>query len=312
MTTASKLGSRLGSRTTAEEALGNAQLAGKVAIVTGASSGIGTETARVLALAGADVVMGCRSAAAGEAVAKTLRAGLPEDAGKIEVETLDLADLSSVRAFAEGFSRSGRPLHILVNNAGVMATPLGKTAQGSELQSGTNHVGHFLLTKLLRARLESSAPARIVNVSSALHTRGKASRLLETLERDPGYARRKYVPFDAYADSKLANVLFTRQLSKVLPRAVEVFSLHPGVIPTNLTRSMGVIGSVFRAVGKLFLKTIPQGAATSVYAAVAPELTGQTGAYLADCQVKSPSAEGRDDALAERLWAVSEELVARA
>jgi NAD(P)-dependent dehydrogenase (short-subunit alcohol dehydrogenase family) len=308
MTTATKLGSR----TTAEEALGSAKLAGRVAIVTGANSGLGTETVRVLALGGADVVMGCRSVAAGEEVAKTLRASLPQGSGKVEVQALDLADLASVRAFAEAFLKTERPLHILVNNAGVMATPLGRTAQGSELQSGTNHVGHFLLTKLLRPRLESSAPARIVNVSSSLHTRGRADRLLETLERDPGYAHRKYAPFDAYGDSKLANVLFTRQLAKILPPAVEAFSLHPGVIPTNLTRSMGVMGSVFRSVGKLFMKTIPQGAATSVYAAVAPELKGKSGAYLADCQVRSPSAEARDDALAVKLWDLSEKLTATA
>ena len=190
-----------------------------------------------------------------------------------------------------------------------MATPLGKTAQGNELQTGTNHLGHFLLTKLLRPRLEASAPARIVNVSSSLHSRGKGERLLETLEGDPGYTRRKYVPFDSYGDSKLANVLFTKQLAKVLPASVEAFSLHPGVIATNLTRSMGLVGSVFRTVGKLFTKTIPQGAATSVYAATSPDLAGKSGAYLADCTITSPSAAGQDDALAAKLWDVTEKLV---
>ena len=303
---------RLGSRTTAEEALGGVSLAGKVAVVTGANSGIGTETARVLALAGAHVVMGCRSVAAGEEVAKTLRVSLPKGAGTLEVQTLDLADLASVRAFADRFLAQNRALQILVNNAGVMATPLAKTTQGSELQSGTNHVGHFLLTKLLRPRLEESASARIVNVSSSLHSRGKGARLLETLEGDPGYARRKYVPFDSYGDSKLANVLFTRQLAKVLPKSVEAFALHPGVIATNLTRSMGLAGAVFRTVGKLFMKSIPQGAATSVYAATSPNLAGKSGAYLADCTITSPSAAAQDDTLAARLWDVTEKVVATA
>jgi WW domain-containing oxidoreductase len=301
---------RLGARSTAEEALGAASLAGKVAIVTGASSGIGTETTRVLALGGAHVLMACRSLETGEAAAQALRAALPADAGVIEVLALDLADLASVRAFAEKFLARGLPLHILVNNAGVMATAHGgKTAQGCELQSGTNHVGHFLLTKLLRPRLEASAPARIVNVSSDLHRRGRAERLLETLERDPGFERRKYVPFDAYGDSKLANVLFTHQLAKVLPPTVEAFSLHPGVIPTNLTRSMGFAGAVFRVVGRPFMKSIPQGAATSVYAATAPGLAGKSGCYLSDCAIATPAAEGRDDAIAAQLWAVSEKLV---
>lgn len=304
--------SKLGSRTTAEDALRGASLAGKVAIVTGANSGIGTETARVLALGGAQVILGCRSVTLGEEVATRLRASLPAGAGQLDVQAVDLADLVSVRAFAEAYLASGRRLHILVNNAGVMAPPLGKTAQGHELQVGTNHLGHFLLTTLLLPLLEASAPARIVNVSSGLHTRGKGERLLETLERDPGYTSRKYVPFDAYGDSKLANVLFTRQLAKVLPPAVQTFSLHPGVIPTNLTRSMGLGGAVFRAVGKVFMKSIAQGAATSVYAATAPALAGDSGAYLADCAVARSSREGRDDALAARLWDVTTKLVATA
>jgi NAD(P)-dependent dehydrogenase (short-subunit alcohol dehydrogenase family) len=302
--------SKLGARSTAEDALAARSLNGKIAIVTGANSGIGTETARVLALGGAHVLLACRSLATGEEAAKTLRASLPAGAGAVEVLELDLAHLESVRAFAERFLATGRPLHILVNNAGVMATPLGKTAQGHELQSGINHVGHFLLTKLLRPRLEASAPSRIVNVSSAMHSRGRAQRLLDTLERDPGFVQRKYVPFDAYGDSKLANVLFTHQLAKVLPSSVEAFSLHPGVIPTNLTRSMGFAGSVFRTVGKLFMKTIPQGAATSVYAATAPELAGRSGSYLADCAIVLPSTEGRNGAIAAKLWAVTEQLVA--
>lgn len=302
---------RLGSRTTAEQALRGISLKGKRAIVTGASSGLGVETARVLALAGADVVLACRTTAAGEEVAQRLRGALPQGAGTLEVQRLDLSDLASVRAFAQAYVTSGQPLHLLMNNAGVMAPPLGKTAQGFELQVGTNHLGHFLLTTLLRPALERSAPARVVTVSSGLHTQGRAARLLETLASDPAFEKRKYAPFAQYGDSKLANILFTRGLAKRLPPAVQAFSLHPGVINTNLSRSMtGVSGAIFRSLGGLFMKSVPQGAATSVYGATAPELEDQSGAYLSDCHVARPTAEALDDALVEKVWQLSEKCVA--
>ena len=301
---------RLGSRTTAEEALRGVSLQGAFAVVTGASSGIGAEAARVLAQAGARVIMACRSMASGEEVATAIRASLASGAPSVEVKPLDLTDLASVRALADEVLANGRPIELLINNAGVMATPLGKTKQGSELQVGTNHLGHFLLTKLLLPALARATQARVVNLSSALHYRGRGARLLETLTEDPGYERRTYTPFDAYGDSKLANVLFTRHLARVAPRGVATFSLHPGVIPTNLTRSMGLLGAAYRFVGKPFLKSIPQGAATTIYAATAPELAEESGAYLSDCGVARSSREGRDEALAEKLWEVSESLVA--
>lgn len=296
-----------GSRTKAEEALRGADLTGKTVIVTGANSGIGAETARVLAHAGAAVTMACRTVQTGEEAAAKFRAA---KASTLKVAALDLTDLDSVRRFASAFLAEHDTIDLLVNNAGIMASPLGATKQGIESQIGTNHVGHFLLTKLLLSALERSKAARIVNVSSALHTRGRGERMLETLTTDKAYATRTYAPFDAYGDSKLANVLFTRALAKRLPKHVEAFSLHPGVIATNLTRSMGVVGAIYKTVAAPFLKSIPQGAATSVYAAVAPELEGRSGAYLADCQVKEASREGRSDDLAARLWDASEMLVA--
>jgi NAD(P)-dependent dehydrogenase (short-subunit alcohol dehydrogenase family) len=290
-----------GKHTRAEEVVSGISLKGKTAIVTGASSGIGVETARALAKAGADLVFAVRSESAGNAVADDIRRDLPNAA--IDVRLLDLTDLDSVRAFAEGFARP--TIDLLINNAGVMATPRGTTKQGIELQVGTNHVGHFLLTKLLEKKL--APDARVVNVSSSFHKRGRGARLIGTLTEDPRYEKRRYAPFDAYADSKLANVLFTRSLAKRLKQPC--FSLHPGVIKTNLTRSMGALGAVFRAVGGLFMKSIPQGAATTVYAAVSPELAGETGAYLEDCHVSRASREAADDALADRLWEISEKLV---
>lgn len=300
--------STLGKRSTAEQALQGQKLSGLTAIVTGASSGLGIETTRVLALAGANVTMAVRSVEAGERVKAELSAKLPKGSGALDVKPLDLSDLQSVRAFAAA-SGDG-PLDLLINNAGIMAPPLGVSAQGWESQMGTNHLGHFLLTTLLEPRLRQSKAARVVNVSSDLHRRGSGASVLATLDTDRAFAQRKYVPFDAYGDSKLANVLFTRGLAKRLPPNVSAFSLHPGVIATNLTRSMGFGGVLFRSIGRLFLKSVEQGAATTVWAASAPELSGKSGSYLSDCAVETPLHEALDETLVERTWALSQNAVA--
>lgn len=299
-----------GKHTTAIEALRGQRLDGLTAIVTGANSGLGVETARALAFAGANVILPCRSVALGEQVAATLRAELPPNAGQLEVAALDLADLDSVRAFTQGFLASGRRLDLLINNAGVMARPLTLTAQGFESQVGINHLGHFALTVGLLPAL--SPTGRVVTVASNVHTRGKAKNVLETLTADRAFTARRYSRYGAYDDSKLANVLFTRGLAKRLAPGQSAHAIHPGVVGTNLARSMGVMGKVFVFFLKLFSKNPAQGAATSVFAATAPELAGQSGAYLADCAVKSSSLEGQDAELAERLWAVSEQVVAAA
>jgi NAD(P)-dependent dehydrogenase (short-subunit alcohol dehydrogenase family) len=300
----------LGKHTTAVEALRGQRLDGLTAIVTGANSGLGVETTRALAFAGADVVLACRSMAAGEEVAATLRAELPKDAGRLEVAALDLADLDSVRAFIKAFLASGRKLDLLINNAGVMARPLTLTAQGIESQLGINHLGHFVLTTGLLPALNPKG--RVVTVASAVHTRGKAKNVLETLTADRAFTARRYSRYGAYDDSKLANVLFTRSLAKRLGPGQSAYSIHPGVIGTNLARSMGVMGKVFVFFLKLFSKSPAQGAATSVFAATAPELGGQSGTYLANCAVVGSSPEGQDAELAEQLWAVSEQIVAAA
>jgi NAD(P)-dependent dehydrogenase (short-subunit alcohol dehydrogenase family) len=297
----------LGKRTTAEEALQGQNLKGLKAIVTGASSGIGVETTRVLALGGADVTMAVRSVEAGEKVKAELEKTLPPGSGTLRVAKLDLSDLESVRAFAA--ADGDAPIDLLVNNAGIMAVPLGQTAQGFEQQMGTNHLGHFLLTELLEPRLKKSKAARVVNVSSDLHRSGRGDSVVATLERDPTFKQRSYKKFGAYGDSKLANVLFTRGLAKRLPANVMAFSLHPGVINTNLSRSMGFQGVIFRAVGGLFMKSIAQGAATSIYAASAPELAGKSGAYLSDCHVVTPREEALNDALVDKVWDLSKKAV---
>ena len=279
--------SALGRRTTAIEALRGKRLDGLTAIVTGASSGLGVETARALAFAGAHVVLACRSVASGDQVAATLRAELPQDAGRLEVSALDLADLASVRAFVERFLASGRTLDVLINNAGVMARPFTLTAQGIESQLGINHLGHFALTAGLLPALGPNG--RVVNVASAVHTRGKAANVLATLTADRAAIAHRYSRYGAYDDSKLANVLFTRGLARRLAPGQSAHAIHPGVIGTKLARSMGVIRKVFVVVLKMFSKTAAQGAATSVFAATAPELAGQSGAYLANCAVVSAS-----------------------
>jgi len=296
----------LSSRSRAVDALREVVLRGQRAIVTGASSGIGVETARVLALAGADVLLAVRDVGRGEAVAAELRAGLPATAGALSVAELELGDLRSVARFAERHAAGA--LDLLINNAGVMATPRGITAQGFEQQLGVNHLGHFALTRALLPALCAAGAPRVVTLSSALHQRGDAARLFETLEKDPGYERRRYQRFDAYGDSKLANVLFARALAKRLPPPGLSLAVHPGVIATNLTRSMGALGAVFRALGKLVLKSVERGAATSIFAATAPELEGQSGAYLADCRIARSSEAASDPSLAERLWKTSEQL----
>lgn len=273
-------------------------LQGKQAIVTGAASGIGVETTRALATAGANVVLAVRDVKAGEVVAQTMRATLPPTAGTLEVEALDLADLKSVDAFVARWLEKGRPLHLLINNAGVMATPEGNTAQGFELQLGTNHIGHFALTSALLPTLEKSAPSRVISVSSDLHKSGDPTRLLKKIDQQPV----KYARWQAYGDSKLANVLFIRALAKRLPPGVEAFSVHPGVIPTRLSRHMGVGAFIFNTFGMVFMKSPAQGAATSVYGATSPELATHSGAYLQDVALGQSSKAGQDEALAETVW----------
>jgi NAD(P)-dependent dehydrogenase (short-subunit alcohol dehydrogenase family) len=303
----------LGARTTAQQALRGNSLAGKVAVVTGAGAGLGAETARVLALAGAQVVMAVRNVPAGEQVASRLRAGLPTGAGKLEVMTLDLANLASIRAFARALAARHPKLHLLINNAGVMGMPLSFTADGFELQMGTNHLGHFLLTNLLLDPLRAAAPARIVVVASRAHRRASREGVLATLDSDPRYQRRRYVPLVAYGESKLANILHTRALARRLAgTGVTPVCLHPGVIATDLMKHLGLGGRLFKIVGPLFTKSVAQGAATTIFAATAPELTeAHAGIYLSDCNEAQPRPVAVDADLAENVWSLSEKLVSR-
>jgi NAD(P)-dependent dehydrogenase (short-subunit alcohol dehydrogenase family) len=294
---------------TASEVVSGHDLAGMNVIVTGGTSGLGAETVRVLAAAGAYVVAAGRSHATAE---------LP---ASVEFEALDLASLKSVDAFVRRWSR---PLHLLVNNAGVMRTPLGRTVDGFELQFGTNHLGHFALTTGLLPALRDANGARVVMLSSRAHRRSDVDF------DDPNYLHRRYDPWEAYGQSKTANCLFAVGLTR---RGLLANAVTPGAIQTNLMRHMpheelaerGWLDSAGNRVngpGPEW-KTIEQGAATTVWAAVAPELEGVGGKYLDNCAIAEPwTGEGEvpfgfyapfalDPEHAERLWAVSEKLIRR-
>lgn len=304
-----------GHDTTTDEVLEGIDLGGKLALVTGGTSGLGAETARALASKGARVVLTARDVPKGEAVAKGIRESTGNEA--VEVEALELDSLASIRAFAERFLAKHDALHLLVNNAGVMACPEAKTQDGFELQLGTNHLGHFLLTGLLAPALLRGAPARVVALSSRGHQQSPVRF------DDLAFARDAYDKWAAYGQSKTANVLFAVELERRLGgRGVHAYAVHPGVIMTELSRHMQQDDYEHiraRSGGQLKLKKVEAGAATSVYAATAPELEGRGGLYLEDCHVAAvnddPEArEGVrsyavDPEAAKRLWTISEELV---
>lgn len=273
-------------------------LSGQTVVVTGASSGIGAVTAGELSRAGAKVVLGVRDVAKGEAAAARM-------AGETDVRRLDLTDLASVREFAGGWAGH---LDILINNAGIMMVPAGRTADGFELQIGTNHLGHFALTNLLLPQITG----RIVTVTSDLHKIGKIK------VDDLNWENRTYKPLGAYCQSKLANVLFTLELQRRLTSSgsvVRAVAAHPGVAETNL---ISHVGGFQGAVSKLFLGPITQdgehGALPTLYAAtqdipggsyVGPDGLIHTKGYP---EVSKPSKLSRNADLARRLWDASASL----
>jgi len=300
-----------GAETTAREVIGDRRLAGVIAIVTGGYAGVGLETTRALAGAGATVIVPART----PDKARAALAGLPA-AGGIEIDSLDLIDPASIDTFAARFARSGRPLHILVNNAGIMATPLVRDARGFESQLATNHLGHFQLTARLWPALCGARGARVVSLSSRGHIRSGVDF------DDPHFERRPYEKFIAYGQSKTANALFAVALDRRgEPRGVRAFSVQPGAILTELMRSLSddeTRAVIDRARTISPFKTVEQGAATSVWCAASEQLDGRGGVYCEDVDIAealpagSPEQRGvrpwaMDPALAERLWQRSEE-----
>jgi NAD(P)-dependent dehydrogenase (short-subunit alcohol dehydrogenase family) len=306
MTAADLIRTRFTAESTAAEVVADTDLRGRRAVVTGGSSGIGIETARALASAGAEVTLAVRDTAAGERVAAAIVSDDP--AARVSVLELDLARPASVHAFASSWYG---PLHILVNNAGIMATPLSLTERGWEMQFATNHVGHFALATGLRSALSLAQGARIVAVSSAGHF------FSPVVFDDIHFDRRPYDPWSAYGQSKTANILFAvAASSRWADDGIAANSLMPGNIHTRLQRYVPTEQMAQMAAGAEW-KSAAQGAATSVFLACSPLLEGVGGRYFVDCneaEVSDRSATtvasyAVDPEQADRLWEVSSELL---
>jgi NAD(P)-dependent dehydrogenase (short-subunit alcohol dehydrogenase family) len=314
MTEQKPLISGFGPRTTAEEALAGRDLRGKITIVTGGHAGLGLETTRVLANAGATVVIGARDPQKAQmAVAKMKN---------VAVSHLDLASPSSIDRFANEFLNSNRTLDLLINNAGIMATPLMRDDRGYEMQFATNHLGHFQLTARLWEALKKSGNARVVALSSFGHSRSGVD------SSDPNFNQRPYDKWEAYGQSKSANSLFAVELDKRgQEHGIRAFAVHPGGILTDLARYLtdedlkpfGVYRENGVLKGPESLKNIEQGAATTVWCAVSPQLNDKGGVYCEDCNIApmlpadSKLRSGMrpwavDKAAAETLWTLSEKL----
>lgn len=299
-----------GKKTTAEEVIRDADLNGKTVVITGANSGIGLETARVLALHKATVVMCCRSMDKGE---KAVQGILAKDAeAKLSLQQLDLASLASVRKAAEELNEKLGQIDVLINNAGIMATPYGTTKDGIEQQLGTNHIGHFLFTNLLLDKVRAAGPgARIVNLSSSAHN--MCGVHFDDISGKGTWAQSFMGKWKAYGQSKTANILFSVELAKRLKdEGITVNACHPGVIATNLTQYMSAPERAFASLASVFYKTTGQGAATTVYLATAPEVAEITGKYFADCNLLEAKAYAMDEENAKKLWEVSEQIIADA
>ncbi|SDK91063.1 SDR family NAD(P)-dependent oxidoreductase [Nonomuraea jiangxiensis] len=301
--------SGFGARSTADDVLRGIDLSGKLAIVTGGYSGLGLATTRALAGAGAHVVVPARRPeAAKEAVG---------DLAGVEIDELDLADLDSVRRFAERFLATGRSVEIVINNAGIMAAPETRVGPGWEAQFATNHLGHYALVNRLWPAV-ARGRGRVVSVSSGGHH-------ISDIRWDDPHFERGYDKWQAYGQAKTANILFAVRLDELGREAgVRAFSVHPGSILTPLQRHLakeemvaaGWIDEEGNGIDPSF-KTPEQGAATQVWAATAPRLAGMGGVYCVDCDIAEPATEGSrsgvrdyaiDPARAARLWTLSAEL----
>lgn len=310
--------SRLGFESTTEDVLDGVDLANKRFLVTGASTGLGLETTRALAAHGATVTMAVRDLAKGGRAVATVRSTVPD--ADLELRELDLADLSSVRSFATAFLADHDTLDVLIGNAGVMACPPAATADGFELQFGTNHLGHFLLFQLLAPALVAGAPSRVVLLTSAGHRFGDVDL------DDPSFERQPYDPWLAYGRAKTANSLCAVGIDqRYRDQGIRAFAVHPGGIHTELGRHLTeetlgfMIERLKEAPEPMPWKSVPQGAATTVYAATSPELAEHGGCYLEDCHIAEvtddPAARtgvrayALDPESADALWALSERLV---
>lgn len=309
-------------QSTAAEVIAGHNLSGKTALVTGASSGVGIETARTLLSAHAEVILAVRNRAKGESVARELRAATNN--AQAHVLEIDLGSLASVRRAAEQFNTRWSKLDLLINNAGTLAMQQSSTSEGFELHFGTNHLGHYLLTRLLLPALQAAAPARVVILSSSGHRRS------DIHFDDINYCQRPYDSWQAYGQSKTANILFAVGLTRHYGECgIMANAVHPGAIFDGMIqrlshealRASGWIDEQGYWTSLMNWKTLEQGAATSIWAAVGQELEGIGGRYLEDCHEATPHEPGTpyrgqgyqpyalDSERAERLWLLSQEMV---
>ena len=322
--------SKWNKETTTNEILEGLDLSGKKVLVTGASGGLGEETARALAAAGASVIMAARDNTKNLEAKERILSSNSE--AKLELHELNLASLEDVRSSAEEFLSKNESLDLLVNNAGIMCTPFGHTTDGFEQQFGVNHLGHYLLTGLMMPALEKSGASRVVCLSSGAHL------ICGVNLDDPMFERRDYDGWDSYGQSKSANALFAREFDRrYAEKGIHAFSVHPGMIFTELGRHMteeDMASLMERRKAQISAdedsnssdnmmspKTVEAGAATTVWACVEKSLESQGGHYLADCQLGVPlasedSSPGScsmashilDDKAAGELWELSEQL----
>jgi NAD(P)-dependent dehydrogenase (short-subunit alcohol dehydrogenase family) len=319
------MAAQFGAKSTTEEVLAGVDLKGKRFLVTGASAGLGVETSRALVAHGADVVGAVRDLAKGEKATAVVREAAATSGGSFSLIELDLADLASARATADKLNAKGDKFDVVIANAGVMATPFGKTKDGFETQFGTNHLGHFVFVNRIAGLIKDGG--RLVNLSSAGH------RFSDVVLDDINFEKTDYVPFVAYGRSKTANILFAVCFdARHKARGVRATAVHPGGIQTELTRHMaeeelnGLLENMKKqreAAGlpPFEFKTIPQGSATSVWAAVIAPAEAVGAHYCEDCHVATviPANEdlmgggvysyALDPANGEALWKKSEELV---
>ena len=308
MSLAAKLKGRgpngFGYGTTAMEVVAGCDLAGRTMLVTGCNSGLGLETIRALASRGARVIAAARTVDKARAAFGSGRDGMTGDFLPVACE---LAEPASIRACIDAVKSAAGPLDAIVCNAGIMAPPTLRQAHGYELQFFTNHIGHFLLVTGLLDRLAPTG--RVVVVASNAHRRAPAAGI----EFDNLSGARGYAPLRAYGQSKLANILFSRELARRLGSGGRTANcLHPGVIATNLMANVPAVGRLALALATpLVLKTAAEGAATQCYLATNPAVAAVTGAYFRDCNPAEPKPMAKDDAMAARLWATSEDIAAR-
>ncbi|OAY43552.1 short-chain dehydrogenase TIC 32 B, chloroplastic [Manihot esculenta] len=303
--------SGFGSASSAEQVTEGIDASHLTAIITGGASGIGLETARVLALRKARVIIGARNMEAANEAKKIILEEVED--GRVDVLKLDLASIKSVREFARNFIALNLPLNILINNAGIMFCPYQLSEDGIEMQFATNHIGHFLLTNLLLDKMKETAKTtgvegRIVNLSSIAHIHTYEDGIqFDDINNPTSYSDKR-----AYGQSKLANILHANELTRCFQEEgvnITANAVHPGLIMTNLMKHSAILMRILKFFSFLLWKNVPQGAATTCYVALHPNLKGVSGKYFVDCNEIKPSTFARDELLARKLWDFSNKLI---